>query len=353
MTGDLTTQLQERVTEAYHARTPLQIRGGGSKPFYGRAPQGEMLDTRAHAGIVHYQPTELVLTARAGTPLAEIEAVLAEQGQMLPFEPPHLGPGATLGGTIAAGLSGPRRPYAGAARDFVLGVSFINGRGERLRCGGEVMKNVAGYDLSRLMVGALGTLGLMLEISLKVLPRPPQEATLVKEVDEAEALRLMNLWAGRPVPLSAAAYDGHRLYLRLSGVPTAVEAAEKRIGGQRLEDDADFWHELREQRHAFFHGERPLWRLSLPPATRPLALEGKQLIEWGGAQRWLRSDIPSSALRRLAEKAGGHATLFRRQPDCEQVFHPLPAPLLRLHAKLKAALDPAGILNPGRLYAEL
>lgn len=350
MEGDIGVELQQQVAAAFAAGTALRIAGGDSKHFYGRAPCGELLSVAGHRGIVNYQPAELVITARAGTPLSDIEMALADQRQMLGFEPPHFGERATLGGTIACALSGPRRPYAGAARDFVLGVTLINGRGERLRFGGEVMKNVAGFDVARLMAGALGTLGVLLEISLKVLPRPAQELTLVQEWDAADAITEMNRWAGRSTPLSASYYDGDRLYLRLSGTETAVSAAARHIGGEPLAEAALFWENLREQRHPYFGGAAALWRVSLPPATPPLALPGKRLVEWGGAQRWLRGDLDEVAVRGTAHEAGGHAALFRGGDRHAERFQPLPPALQAMHRRLKEAFDPRGILNPGRLY---
>jgi len=350
MDADIGADLQKRVTAAFAAGTPLRIRGGNSKHFYGRAPQGELLAVSDHRGIVNYQPAELVISARAGTLLSDIERTLADRRQMLAFEPPHFGEGATLGGTIACALSGPRRAYAGAARDFVLGVTIINGRGERLRFGGEVMKNVAGFDVARLMAGALGTLGVLLEISLKVLPRPAREVTLVQEWQPADAINEMNRWAARPVPLSASCYDGNRLYLRLSGAESGVEAAARHVGGEPLEEAVQFWEGVREQRHGYFGGSAPLWRLSLPPATPPVALPGKWLLEWGGAQRWLRGDFVEAAVRDAAQEAGGHASQFRGGDRNGKRFHPLPPALQSVHQRLKEAFDPKGILNPGRLY---
>lgn len=350
MDRDNGVQLQERVAAAFDAGTPLCIVGGGSKSFLGREPRGEALAVAAHRGIVSYQPAELVVTARAGTPLHEVETALADQRQMLPFEPPYFGTTATLGGTIACGLSGPRRPYAGAARDFVLGVTVINGRGDVLRFGGQVMKNVAGFDVSRLMAGAMGTLGVMLEISLKVLPRPACEITLAQEWSADEAIEVMNRWAGRPLPLTATCYDGDRVYVRLSGTQTAVESARKHVGGEAIEEAGSFWENMREQRHGFFAGELPLWRLSLPPATPSLSLPGKWLVEWGGAQRWLRSEADSAMVRRVATNAGGHATLFRGSGHDGERFQPLPQTLLDIQRRLKQAFDPKGILNPGRMY---
>ena len=352
--SDLSEPLRQRVREAFGRETPLALRGSGSKAFLGHAAEGEPLELGGHRGIVNHEPRELVLTARAGTPLAEIEKTLEAEGQMLPFEPPRFGPDATLGGTVACALSGPRRPYTGAVRDFVLGCRIINGRGEILRFGGEVMKNVAGYDISRLMAGAFGTLGILLEISLKVLPKPEAELTLVQECDSSEAIRLMNRWAGTPLPLSATSHDGVQLHLRLSGTPGAVRSARQRLGGEALENGASHWEKLREQRHGFFITGQPLWRLSVPPTAPPLSgLAGKQLLEWGGAQRWLVSSEEPERIRQVAAGAGGHATLYRDGATGGEVFHPLPPALAALHSRLRQAFDPAGILNRGRLHGGL
>lgn len=348
---------REQIRYAAASGTPLQIRGGGTKDFYGCAPVGEVLDTRVCRGVVRYEPTELVVTVRAGTPLAELEALLAGHRQMLAFEPPHFGRDATVGGCVAAGLSGPRRATAGALRDFVLGVKLLDGRGERLSFGGEVMKNVAGYDVSRLVAGSLGTLGVIVEVSLKVLPRPVAETTLRFTLGAAEAISRLNDWGGQPLPLSASAWHDGVLSVRLSGAAAAVRAAERRLGGETIAPGAaeSFWREVREHADAFFAGASatPLWRLSLPSAAAPIALRGTQLIEWGGALRWLRSDAPVGEVRARAASLGGHATLFRGGDRAGDVFHPLAAPLMTIHRRLKKAFDPAGILNPGRLYQGL
>ncbi len=349
---DKLDSLRDQVAQAFEARRPLAVTGGGSKAFYGRPVEGEPLAVTGHRGILDYEPSELVLSARAGTPLADIEALLAGHGQMLAFEPPHFGPGATLGGAVACGLSGPRRPWAGAVRDFVLGVSILNGRGEPLSFGGRVMKNVAGYDLSRLMAGALGTLGVLTAVSVKVLPRPETEATLVFERDAAAAIEACARWSARPLPLSAACHHAGRLYLRLSGSERGIRGAREQLGGEALNDGDAFWTSLRDHRHPFFDAGRPLWRLSVPPASPPLALAGDGLLDWGGGQRWLYTDAPAEQVREAARAAGGHATRFRGG-DRGDVFQPLPAPLLALQRRLKQALDPAGILNPGRLYEGL
>ena len=352
--GDRTDALRERVLDAVARRAPLVIRGSGSKRFLGNCCDGAPLDMREHAGIVGYAPGELVITARAGTRLADLEAALDTNGQMLAFEPPSFGPDATLGGTIACALSGPRRASVGAARDFVLGTRVIDGRGEVLRFGGEVIKNVAGYDVSRLMTGAFGTLGVLLDVSLRVVPQPRAETTRVLEQDAPEALRRMRAWAQRPLPVSATAIVGGRLYVRLSGAESAVRSAAAEIGGEIA--DGAFWRALREQTLDFFADGRALWRLSVAPAAPVVDCGGPQLIEWGGAQRWAKTDADAARLRALATDAGGHATLFRQgpaPPPADGMFHPLPPALFALHRRLKAELDPHAIFNRGRLYAEL
>ncbi len=346
-------EICEQITQTAAAGGHLRIRGGESKAFYGRAVAGgETLDMRRYAGVVNYEPTELVITARAGTPLAEIEGVLAERGQMLAFEPPQFGDAATLGGTIACGISGPRRPYAGAVRDFVLGTKIVNGRGELLTFGGQVMKNVAGYDVSRLMVGAMGTLGVLMEVSIKVLPIPAREITLCLSMAAEPAIRQLNEWAGRPLPISASAHFGTVLMVRLSGSDNGVRSARDAIGGEEVASD-QFWRDIKEHRLEFFEDHRPLWRLSLPPATPPLDAPGDWLIEWGGAQRWLKSEVAADTIRGLAADAGGHASLFRGGDRTGDVFHPLPATLSRLHKTLKAAFDPHNVFNRERMYIGL
>jgi glycolate oxidase FAD binding subunit len=345
----LVDQFSDAIRDAGAPGRPLRIRGGGSRDFYGGPLRGEPLDTRGYSGIVEYEPTELVLTARAGTPLADIEQELASRGQMLAFEPPHFG-AATLGGAIATGLSGPRRPYAGSARDVVLGVRMLDGKGSDLRFGGQVMKNVAGYDVSRLMVGSLGTLGLLLEISLKTLPLPPSELTLRREHDSAEAVRLMNAWAAQPLPVSATCHVDGVLHVRLSGARPAVEAARARIGGEDMPDGVQFWQAVRNQTLGFF--AEPLWRVSLKPTAPPLDLPGRQLIEWNGALRWISGNADPTAVREEAARAGGHATLFRGGDRSAGVFHPLSPALMKLHRRLKGTFDPHGILNVGRMYPD-
>jgi glycolate oxidase FAD binding subunit len=346
--------LKERIRESAARGAPLCIRGGGSKDFYGNPPCGEPLDTRGHAGIVAYEPTELVVTARCGTRLSELQEILDRENQILAFEPPHFGVGATLGGCVAAGLSGPRRASAGSVRDAMLGAKILDGRGQLLAFGGQVMKNVAGYDVSRLLAGSLGTLGLIVEVSLKLLPRPPEELTLTFEMTQAKALEILRRWGGRPLPVSASAWREGELLVRLSGAASAVRSAAQSLGGQSVpaEEAARFWDGVREQTDPFFAGEMPLWRLSLPTQAPGIDLPGAQLVEWGGALRWLRTGADGAAVREVASRAGGHATLFRAAQKPQGAFAPLPPLLARLHRDLKRSFDPAGIFNPGRLYAD-
>lgn len=368
------TQLIDRIQSAAAAAQPLRIRGGGSKDFYGQTLQGDVLDTRGLQGIVSYEPSELVVTVRAGTPLAELEAALAAQGQYLPFEPPHFatdaGDVATVGGMVAAGLGGPARAAVGNVRDYVLGVQIINGKGELLTFGGQVMKNVAGYDVSRLMAGAMGTLGVIAEVSLKVLPVAVAEATLLFHLDEASAIKQLNAWAGKPLPVNASCWvndkpgdrtsgnDNPSLYVRLRGAKAAVEAACQTMGGERKDTAAADWNALREQTLPFFtrQTDECLWRLSVPDTTAPLDV-GETLIEWGGAQRWVKTPASDATrLRAAADRAGGIATLFiathTYSTGAEAIFHPLKSPLDRIHRDLKRQFDPANIFNRGRLYAD-
>ncbi|HEY5633135.1 MAG TPA: glycolate oxidase subunit GlcE [Burkholderiaceae bacterium] len=352
-------EFRERIEAAARSGAGLRLRGGGTKDFYGEAPTGELLDTRGYRGIVAFEPTELVITARCGTPLAEVQAALAERGQMLAFEPPSFGESATVGGVFSAGLSGPRRMAAGAARDFVLGAKLLDGAGQLKAFGGQVMKNVAGYDVSRLLCGALGTLGLVTEVSLKVLPRPPAEATLEMTLSEADAIRCLNEWGGQPIPVSATAWHASRLRMRLSGAGAAVEASARRFeqthAAQMLDahSGARFWEALREHADPFFAGDEPLWRVSVPSVAPPLELPGSTLIEWGGALRWVRATALPDEVRAAARAAGGSATLFRAAHKACGAFEPLAPPLAALHQRLKREFDPAGVFNPGRMYAGL
>ena len=345
-----------KVRQAAERARPLRIRGGGSKDFYGQRLHGELLDVRPLAGVVDYEPSELVVTVRAGTRLRELQALLAERGQCLPFEPPQFGVGSTIGGAVAAGLSGPARASVGSLRDYVLGVQIVNGKGELLTFGGQVMKNVAGYDVSRLMAGSLGTLGVIVQVSLKVLPVPPAEATLLFDLSETSARQQLNRWGGQPLPLNASCWaDGH-LAVRLRGAQAAVAAAARIMGGQALapERAERQWPALRDQALPFFRlapGEA-LWRASVPDTATPLNL-GPTLVEWHGAQRWIKA-TPADAthVREAAARAGGHATLFRGGDGSVPVFTPLAPALAQIHARLKHEFDPAGIFGPGRLYDE-
>lgn len=352
--------LVERIRAAAAQGTPLRIRGGGTKDFHGERLQGELLETTALRGIVNYEPSELVVTVRAGTPLAELEQALAAAGQSLPFEPPHFGPGATVGGMVAAGLSGPARASVGAVRDYVLGLNLVNGRGEDLVFGGQVMKNVAGYDVSRLMTGAFGTLGLITEVSLKVLPVPPAEATLRFELTQEQALQRLNAWGGQPLPLNASCWLQHEgrgtLYLRLRGAVAAVASASRSLGGERIDNAqaAPDWQACREQALPWFaqRGERDLWRLSVPQTAPVLELPEPPLVEWHGAQRWVRvGPADGGRLRAAALQVGGHATLFRTaRGDAGARLTPLSPALATIHERLKQQFDPANIFNRGRLY---
>ncbi len=351
--ADLANDIHAQVQDALQRQQPLAIQGSNSKSFYGNPCEAQVLEVSGHSGILHYEPAELVLTARAGTSLQTIHQCLHVHGQMLGFEPPAFGEQATLGGTIACNLSGPRRPYAGAARDFVLGCRIINGHGQIMQFGGEVMKNVAGYDVSRLMAGAMGTLGVLLDISIRVIPRPQQEFTIRKEVDTDKALQVIARWSQRPMPISAACHDGNHLYFRLSGNESALKSAHNKMGGDLVGEDGDMWVRLREHTHTFFDVDRPLWRLSVPPNTPMLAVDGKTFLDWGGAQRWLVSTSSADSIRRITTRAGGHATLYRNGPRQEDAFQPLPAPMLQIQQQLKQAFDPQHILNPGRMYKAL
>ena len=363
---DFILATSERVRRAAASGTALRIRGGGSKDFYGEALEGELLDTSPLNGVVSYEPSELVVTALAGTSLAELEALLLAQGQCLPFEPPHFNPGATVGGMVAAGLSGPARASVGAVRDYVLGIKLINGKGEHLTFGGQVMKNVAGYDVSRLMVGAMGSLGLLTEVSLKVLPVAPLEATLKFEMTQAQAMTQLNAWSGQPLPLNASCWLVENgvgtLYLRLRGAVAAVESACSKLGGERLPQaqTAGDWRLCRDQQLPWFNERtdtQDLWRLSVPQTTPVLDLPDSPLIEWHGGQRWVRAEESQGAqLRALAQNAGGHATLFiaacSRKQGVIARFDASKPPLDRIHRELKREFDTAGVFNPHRMHSE-
>jgi glycolate oxidase FAD binding subunit len=360
-------RMSEQVRAAAARGRTLCIRGSGSKDFYGQPPQGgSPLDTTAFAGIVSHQPTELVVTARAGTPLHELEAALEEHGQALPFEPPHFDGAGTVGGMVAAGLSGPARAATGAVRDFVLGASLLDGRGEVLQFGGEVMKNVAGYDVSRLLAGSMGLFGVILEVSLKVLPVSPATATLRFDCDQPTALAWLNEWGGQPLPLNASAWWDGTLVVRLRGALAAVQTAMVRLRSQHgaevveVAQGSAFWQGLRHHTDEYFLKARnavergaALWRLSVPQTAPPIVLSGEQLVEWHGAQRWWCTAQPAAQVRQAAAAVGGHAVLFRARDKSPGAFAPLSAPVERIHRELKQAFDPAGVFNPGRLYPGL
>ena len=376
-------QFTDRILQATTTGQALRFRGGGSKDFLGQSLQGEVLDTTAYSGILSYEPSELVITVRAGTSLAEVEAALAQKGQCFAFEPPHFGTGATIGGMVASGLSGPARASVGSVRDFVLGARVINGKGEHLTFGGQVMKNVAGYDVSRLLAGSWGQLGLITEVSLKVLPVAPGEATLVcAGMSQLQALKLINQWGGQPLPLNASAWVHDTsatpaqdyLFVRLRGAVAAVDAAVIKMGADAqalgaqvsrmsADDAADDWRASGEQTLEFFnpHTEQDcLWRLSVAQTAPVLDVHVKgaacpQYIEWHGAQRWLWAPASAAAqVREAAVKAGGHATLFRTSRahgDADKhagVYTPLDTVQQRIQNELRKQFDPAGIFNPGR-----
>lgn len=364
---DPTLQLiADHIQHAAARGTPLCIRGGGTKDFYGEPPQGELLHTTSWSGITDYEPSELVVTVRSGTPLAELEDTLAQQGQCLAFEPPRFAPGGTVGGMVAAGLSGPARANVGAVRDYVLGVSLLNGRGELLTFGGQVMKNVAGYDVSRLMAGAMGTLGVLTDISLKVLPFAPAEATLRFALNQADALQQLHRWGGLPLPLNASCWVSDNgvdtLYVRLRGAVAAVDAACRQMGGERMDtiQAAADWQACRDLQLPWFlaRAGRTLWRLSVPQTAPVLDLPGTPLVEWNGAQRWVLVDAGdttvASRLLQAAAAVGGSASLFiagdAGASGAAGRFDGLSAPLEQIHRTLKREFDPAGILNRGRLY---
>lgn len=344
--------LQQQIHEAYENNTKLSISGQQSKHFYGREITGELLDVQQHAGIIEYQPSELVITARAGTTLTEINQQLSEHNQVLPFDPPRFDNKGTLGGAIAAGLSGPSRPWTGAVRDVVLGVTCINGKAEQLEFGGKVMKNVAGYDVSRLMCGALGTLGVLLDVSVKLLPTPAQTRSLIIQQDQQTMLTTMAALNSKPSAITGACHYENKLIIRLAGTEQAIQASQQLIPGDVWTDVGDFWQSLRDHRLAFFADPRPLWRLSLPPATPALSIKGDSIVDWGGAQRWLLTDESPDLIRQCCSAYGGHASLFRNGDRSNDIFQPLEIGLAGIHQQLKQAFDPRGILNPHRLYRE-
>ena len=360
---DAVTAIVEQVRAAHAAGEPLRIRGGGSKDFYGEDPVGTLLETTALAGAADHEPSELVVTAPAGMRLVDLEAQLAAHGQCLAFEPPRFTPATTVGGMVAAGLSGPSRAAAGSVRDHVLGIAMVSGTGELLQFGGRVIKNVAGYDVSRVVAGSLGILGVLVEVSLKVMPRAECEATSRFDCKPVDALAMLHAWAQRPLPLDASAWWNGNLIVRLRGSDAAVAEGAAAIGGEQIEPTTAtaFWQSLRDHADPFFVAaqeaiddhDATLWRLSLPATAPPLGLAGDELIEWHGAQRWLVTALPAADVRAAAAAARGHATAFRARAKPAGAFAPLAPPLRAIHERLKRAFDPKGILNPGRLYPGL
>ncbi|MBR7799436.1 glycolate oxidase subunit GlcE [Undibacterium fentianense] len=345
---------REQILQANKESSPLRIQGSGSKQWYGKPVYGEVLDTRLYSGVIAYEPTELYITVRAGTPLIEVEKVLQERGQMLAFEPPHFGENATVGGMLAAGFSGPRRAYGGAVRDFVLGITMMNAQGECLKFGGQVMKNVAGFDVSRLLVGSLGVLGLILDITLKVMPRPQRETSLVFAMSEPDALRQLNRWAAQALPITGSVFHAGRLVLRLSGSESALRYARHRLGGIEFDLADAFWLQIREQQHHFFMAEEglALLRLSMPSTAPSIPTRAKTLIEWGGAQRWVWTHESIDTIRERVKNVGGHVTQFRYANHQQPVFEPMETALQKVHLRIKHAFDPNGIFNRGQLFSD-
>lgn len=343
----MTEEWQTQIKAAAAKGVRIVVRGSGSKAFCSPAAVGTIIDTRQHGGIVEYEPNELVIVVRCGARIADIEKTMAEAGQMLAFEPPHFGDEATIGGVLASGLSGPRRPYAGSVRDFVLGCKVLDGKGDHLSFGGKVMKNVAGFDVSRLLAGSLGTLGVITEVAFKCLPLPKAQQTRVFELDAPTAIERMNRWYAEANPVTATVWVQGKLYVRLAGAQPAVNSAVAKLGGESLANDADWWRDWREQTHEFFAGDGPLIRVSCK-STAPwgdLANDAhKQAIEWGGALRWLRMpSIALPAIREWARAEGGYASVFRGATTDAERCEPLPAAVADVQAKVKAGFDPYNV----------
>ena len=357
MKNDFSDNLRQQVATACDEKTPLHISAGGSKSFYGNSVNAQAINLLEHTGIIEYHPSELVVTVRSGTKLSELEAELNANDQMLAFEPPQHSAESTIGGVIACGLSGPRRVACGAARDFVLGTTIINGKAEKLCFGGQVMKNVAGYDASRLMVGAQGTLGVLLDMSLKVLPVSKMEVSLKLEVELMEAISSIQQWIIQGLPISASCYYKNTLYIRFSSTPSAVAQSINTVNNsyETQEIDNSFWLDIKNQTHEFFAHDTTadtakLWRCSHQSTTEFYGDTEQQLIEWHGALRWIKSD---DELHTSAAQYNGHATRYPLNDNGENSFQPLSAGLFKIHKRLKQAFDPNNILNPARLYTDL
>ncbi len=353
--NDISSNLQQQVKQAIASRTALAIHAGNSKQFYGNSVDGTPLDVSQHTGIINYEPTELCITVRAGTKLHEIESLLAEHQQILPFEPPMYTDNATIGGAIATGISGPRRAYTGSVRDAILGVQMINGEGEIVNFGGQVMKNVAGYDLSRLMVRSQGTLGVLLNVSIRLLPKPAKDVTLGFDSSAEDALKFFQDLRIQQLPVTASAWHDERVYLRLSASEKILESCQKKLQLDPLNNNDNLWQDIRDHKHAFFNSlDKPLWRLSMPLATDNIpSIDDNQFIEWNGAQRWVSSNTPANIIESLASKHGGHATLFRSNTLDAPKFSTLDPVLLKIHKQLKNKMDPQRIFNPNRIYQGL
>ncbi len=374
------------VAAAHAAREPLAIEGNGSKRGLLRPVQAaRTLSVRNLSGITLYRPAELVLSARAGTPIPEIEAALAEKGQQLIAEPPDTraifgtDAPATLGGIVATNLSGPRRITWGAMRDHVLGIRFVNGQGEVLRSGGRVLKNVTGLDLCKLLSGAHGTLGVLTEVTLKVLPAGETSATIrVRVPDAASGVRALSAGLGSPFGVSGAALipdaaGGYAACLRLEDFVPSVAYRSARLAEDlaahgdvtRLDADATraLWREIRDAAPLAARPEEAIWRVSVRPSAGPSmlaaaeALGGRGFLDWGGGLAWLAApatEAAHAAIAAAAAASGGTCTLFRAAEALRlsvAVLPEEPAPLAAIGRRVKAALDPAGILNPGRMRA--
>ena len=348
---DYSSEIAAQIQRAASIQQGVYLNGGGSKSFYGRQLENDLetVQVGGHQGIVNYEPTELVVSVRAGTTIQNIKETLSKENQTMTFDPPEFSGKATIGGTLATGFSGPSRPYAGSIRDHVLGTHIINGKGEYLRFGGEVMKNVAGYDIARLMAGSMGTLGPVMQVSLKVLPKPQLSTTLVFEQSRQQALLTMNSLGDNPMPVTGACFWDEKVYIRLSGSEAGVRSASTKLGGDHQSEHEQIWTQLRELKHPFFNNTLPLWRISLPALT-DFEIEGRSLIDWGGQQWWLFSNESISNIRLAANKAGGHATLFRGGDRQAEVFHPLPPAMASIQSCIRRAFDPVGIFNPGVQY---
>ncbi len=357
--NDISTTLQQSVKDALSDNTPLYIHGGNSKLFYGNTVDANPLDVSQHTGIINYDPTELCITVRAGTLLSDIEDILDKENQILPFEPPQYTANTTIGGAIAAGISGPRRAYTGSVRDAILGVKIINGEGEIVSFGGQVMKNVAGYDLSRMMVRSQGTLGVILEVSIRLLPKPKKVITVNFTNSQKTALEYFQASRTKQFPITASAWFDNQAYIRLSGSEKSLADKLKilinELGAKPVENPTQFWKDIRDHKHHFFAREdKPLWRLSLPPASDEIAQIGdNQLIEWGGAQRWVNTNTPANIIQSSANSRGGYATLFKGNIPEVSCFPIIDNNLMKLHTQLKNNMDPQGIFNPGRMYSSL